>query len=202
MHSFKHVAGIAALALVCGHAQSQSLIVNGSFEKPVVPVGGGTFFGLGSTFTKWHVVGEPGNVELVSGARVSNGYTFAAHSGAQYLRLTGSSHGRGGVAQTVQTVAGQAYTLQFWLGNVYDESNQFGFGASSSAEILVDGVEVLRATNFNNSVPVQTWKLFTVSFTATDNATTISFINEDPLTDFSNGLDAVSLVAAESATVD
>ena len=168
-----------------------SLIKNGGFEKPVVPVGSFDLFSTGQTFSGWHVVGATGSVAPISGQFTSNGFTFDAKSGAQWLDLTGMSNTATGVAQTVPTSAGTTYHLTFWVGNIYDP--QGPFGVSSTVKVFVNNVLKLTAVNSMQSASSQTWKMFTLSIKATSSQTKIAFINGDPSSDNTNGLDQVSL---------
>lgn len=192
-----------ALALACGAvtalastgAQAVNLIKNGSFETPVVPVGGFTRFFNDQTLGAWTVVGVPGDVAIVSTTFVQNGIAFKAKAGQQWLDLTGFESDRAtGLAQTVKTVPGQTYVLKFWVGNVVDGSGVFG--TTSSVDVLVDGVTAIQANHGGGNATALNWKAYSHSFVAATKRTTISFINNDPLNDNSNGLDAVSLTPA------
>ena len=66
-----------------------NLIKNGGFEKPVVPAGGFQDFATGQSFTGWTVSGATGRVSVVSGTFQSQGFTFNAKAGAQWIDLTG-----------------------------------------------------------------------------------------------------------------
>jgi uncharacterized protein DUF642 len=189
----------AALALgtviVSGAAASAAanLVKNGSFEKPVVPVGSFQNFATGQSFTGWKVVGATGEISVVSGTFQSQGFTFNAKAGAQWIDLTGpGSKTATGVAQSVATTPGTTYQLTFWVGNINDPGGTFG--VSSTVKVLVNGA--LKLTAVNSLRPTnhkQAWKEFTLAITAASSLTSISFINGDPGTDDANGLDAVHL---------
>lgn len=170
-----------------------NLLKNGSFEKPVVPPGSFQDFATGQSFTGWTVVGAAGRVSIVSSTFQSQGFTFNAKAGAQWIDLTGDgSKTATGVAQSAATTPGTSYQLTFWVGNVNDPGGTFG--ASSTVKVLVNGV--LKLTAVNSLHPTnhkQAWKEFTLTIQATSSHTKISFINGDPSTDDSNGLDAVQL---------
>ena len=79
------------------------------------------------------------------------------------------------------------------MGNVYDPGGIFG--VSSTIKVYLNGARKLTATNsLHPASHKQGWKKFVLTFRATSDRTTISFINGDPRTDNSNGLDAVSLI--------
>jgi len=149
-------------------------------------------FSQGQTFTGWKVSGARGNVRIVSGRFQQDGFTFDAKAGAQWLDLTGTTKTATGITQSVATTTGTSHTLTFWVGNVYDPGGIFG--VSSTVKVRVNGVLKLTATNsMHPANHTQAWKKFTLTFTTASSHTTISFINGDPSTDDSNGLDAVQL---------
>jgi choice-of-anchor C domain-containing protein len=178
------------------------LITNGSFESPVVPVGGFTSYASGSTLiTGWTVVGAAGGVAVVNGTFAQECCTFPAEDGAQWLDLTGlNSNSVEGVEQTIATTAGTSYTVSFWIGNTYDPNGIFG--TTSTVDVLMGGLSgsLLGAfTNSSTTPGTLVWQQFTTSFTASGSSTTLDFLNADPANDNSNGLDNVSVVANGSS---
>jgi uncharacterized protein (TIGR03437 family) len=176
---------------VAGVTAHANLLTNGSFEMPVIPVGGIESVTVGSNgIPGWSVVGPSGlEVAIVNGAFTLPGYTFPAQEGSQFIDLTGvNSNNFEGVSQTVTTVPGATYTLTFWIGNVSGGV----FGVYSSAALKINGAFV---GNFTNSTPGTTlvWQQFTYSFIAARSSTTIEFDNLDPPTDNANALDNVDL---------
>jgi hypothetical protein len=183
----------ALLATFCSLPLRADSIVNGSFEAPVVPIGNFTNFANGSTgITGWTVIGAPGGVSIVSGTFTQNGISFPAEDGTQWLDLTGDgTNSNEGVQQTFATTAGAQYTLSFWVGNV---NNPGGiFGTTSTVDVLLGDSVLLTATNGNTTTGTQTWDQFTTTFTATGSTTSLAFVNGDPASDNSNGLDNVSV---------
>ena len=68
------------------------------------------------------------------------------------------------------------------------------FGVKSTIDVLINGELGLTATNADGkNTHDQVWKQFELSFKAASATTTIEFLNGDPSTDNSTGLDAVSL---------
>lgn len=170
-----------------------NLIVNGSFEEPVVGKGRYVTFATGKAFTGWQVIGV-GSVSPISGDYVNSRITFNAQQGSQWLDMTGpGSNSAAGVQQTVPTQPGTQYELVFYVGNVVGGS----FGTSSSIEVLVDGNSLGISRNDNNSPGRQSWGQVKLPITANSNSTTIAFISRDPPNDNSNGLDNVSLVPVQ-----
>jgi hypothetical protein len=179
-----------------------NLITNSSFETPVVPVGIFTNFLSGSTgITGWTVVGPEASV--VSTSFTSFGILFPAEDGSQWLDLTGDgSNAVEGVQQAVATSPGTRYTLSFWVGNVFNPGGIYG--TTSTVNVRLGGISgtLLGAfTNSSTTTGTQTWQQFTTSFTATGSSTTLDFINGDPRTDNTNGLDNVVLLASGKSVV-
>jgi Protein of unknown function (DUF642)/PEP-CTERM motif len=189
---------VAVWMAVGGSPLRADMITNGSFEVPTVPVGGFTNFTNGSgAITGWTVVGP--QVSVVSNSYVSECCTFPAEDGLQWLDLTGDGSNRDteGVEQTVATMQGTQYTLSFWVGNVYDPRGIYG--TTSTADVYINGTEVMAATNSNMTTGTQTWEQFNYMFTADGSSTTIEFLNGDPSNDNTNGLDNVTLNATGAA---
>jgi hypothetical protein len=181
------------LCLLGSAAHGVNLIRNGSFESPGVPAGGYATFSTGQTFSGWSVAEASGNVGVVSGTFTQDGFSFPARSGKQWLDLTGLSQTATGVAQTVPTTPGAAYTLVFSVGNLVNPTGIFG--VSSTVNVLVNGTHVFSATNSRGTGQTKiVWQKFTTTITATSSRTTISFVNGDPSGDTLNGIDAISLV--------
>lgn len=181
------------LCIVCSPAFSKALVRNGSFEKPVVPDGSYQLFNMGDTFQGWTVVGDSGNIAIVSGD-FSYCVALPAAKGAQFVDLTGTSNTATGVQTQVKTQPGATYVLTFFVGNIVGGGN---CGTTSTVNLVIDGTPVSSFTNKGgkNSDTID-WKKFTTEFTAVNNTTTIAFINGDTPGDTSNGLDAVSVKLA------
>ena len=122
-----------------------NLIVNNSFEDPVVAVGGARIFAAASTPPLgWSVVG-PGSLAIIGGGFTQFGFSFPAQDGVQWLDLTGiSSNQPIGIQQVVATVPGTTYDLSFWVGNVV---GFFNSAATSTVNLFIGGTLALPATN-------------------------------------------------------
>ena len=188
----------AALGVVAGNAaHAANLILDGSFEDPTVGNASFTLFSTGSTFgsgNPWTVVGTPGgNVGIVDTNFSQNGILFVAQDANQWIDLTGVTQTpQEGVQQTVATTIGQQYSLSFYVGNV---NNGTGiFGTTSTIDVSITGSPIFVATNSCTlCTTTLAWQLFTTTFTATSASTAIAFLNGDPTSDTSNGLDNISL---------
>jgi len=182
----------AATLLAAADSTRADLIVNGSFESPVVPVGSFTDFAAGSTaITGWTVVGV--DAAVVNTSFMQSGITFQAQDGNQWLDLAGvtSNSMLSGVSQDVATEVGRAYLLSFYVGSATD--NVFFF--PSTVDLSINGGARVGYTN--PAVPTDRldWLLFTVQFTATSTTTNITFYNGGASNNFLNALDNVSLTA-------
>ncbi len=189
------VAGLAA-AMLCAAPVSATLIVNGSFEQPTVPVGGFTnFLGGSAAIPGWTVVGVDSSV--ISGSFTQNGILFQAQNGLQWVDLAGvnSNSTTSGLRQNVATIVGQLYELSFYVGSALD--NRIFF--PTTVDLSINGGA--RAPHFNANAPTDklNWKLFTEQFTATSTTTSLAFFNGAASNNFLAGLDNVSLVEVTAA---
>lgn len=193
-HLLLLVAGTSFSAIPM-HAQ----IVNGGFETPAPPPHGFTNFLSGSTLINgWSVVGP--EVSIVSNTYTSFGIDFPAQSGSAWLDLTGDLSNRAeGVQQTFTTVPGTTYNVTFWVGNVVNPGGPYG--TTSTVNMTVNGSPAFSATNSGGAgTSTQFWQQFTTSFTASGTSTTLAFLNGDPASDNTNGLDNVVVTAGGNGT--
>lgn len=184
------LSGLLLLATVPVYAD----ILNGSFETPVVVPGTFQLFPVGSVLIpNWTVVGVgTQHVAIVSGSFTQNGVTFPAQSGSQWLDLTGLDvNSTEGVSQSVATIAGHLYQLSYFIGNTTGGGI---FGATSTVNVQLNGVQTFSDTNSAVNPTSLTWQQFTHTFTATGATTTLAFRNGDPASDNSNGLDNITLL--------
>lgn len=166
-----------------------NIILNGSFETPIVPAGSFTNFSGGSSFTGWDVFGP--QVSIVSGSYFEAGVSFPAEDGNQWLDLTGNaSNSTEGVSQAVTTTAGHQYQLSYWIGNTTGGGS---FGTTSTVAVYLNGTPTFGDTNSNVSPTILTWEQFTHTFVATGASTLLAFQNGDLASDNSNGLDNIVL---------
>jgi len=182
---------IFALTLV--HAatskSSAAVILNGSFEIPLVYSGSFTNFLGGSTsITGWTVVGVDAAVDSTN--ITYSGITFQAQQGIQWLDITGlSNSSTNGVSQNFSSVAGQAYELSFYVGSATDGSLFF----PATVDLSINGSPRVGYHNPTAPSNMLDWKLFTVTFTATGATTNITFYNGSDPDNYSAALDNVSI---------
>jgi hypothetical protein len=195
---------IATAGLLVGAgAANANVLTNGSFETPATAAGTFTNYAVGSTgLTGWTVTGPSGGcgVSTVSGTFSQGGVTFEAEDGSQWLDLTGDGcNTTEGVAQTVTTTSGDKYQLSYWIGNTTGGGI---FGTTSTASVFLNGSATAAFTDTNSTADSTglNWEEFTHTFVA-GSSTTLDFVNEDPGSDNSNGLDNVVLLDEGPATI-
>jgi hypothetical protein len=139
---------------------------------------------------------------VVNGTFAQGCCVFAAQDGSQWLDLTGSGvNAVEGLKQNVATIPGIQYTLSFWVGNVFDPNGIFGTTSSVNVRTLGTGATSFGVfTNASTVAGIQTWQQFAFTFTAVSATTTLDFVNADPSSDNSNGLDNISFTVPEPAT--
>lgn len=192
-------AGLAVLVAV--QAQALNLVSDAGFEVPIV--GGGTFQQIngGNPLGAWTVVGS--DVLLINRtySEVPT-ITFNSHSGNQAVDLTGRGNTglANGVFQNVATVAGQSYTVSYWIGRAQGQSNDNRYQTPAVARLLIDGALAQTATNADSVAAGKVgWKQFSHSFVASGALTRIEFLNgvpASPAAGWNNyvGLDSVEVV--------
>ena len=169
---------VAIVALATPAAASANLIVNGDFSSPTEPVGNYSLAPEATTFPGWRVVGANGDVAIMSGAFVQDGFTFDADRSSQWLDLTGISDTATGVSQAVPTVDGDRYELRFAIGNAYDPGGIMG--VKSTIAVFINGNLLFTSTNSKGKGTTrQVWVHKRTSFVATSNVTTVEFLNQD-----------------------
>ena len=150
---------LAALAVFCGvaHATAANLVVNGSFEQ-------GTL-GFGS-FAGWQT--QIGDANTFVDSSGQTGLLYGQASDGLWSAYFGSTRADGGasISQTLATAAGQAYLLTFDLAN-----DNGGAVAGNSFAVAVGSNPALSFTN----LPNQNYLHEQYSFTASSNATSLSF---------------------------
>ena len=137
----------ALLCTVAWNAKAVNLVTNGGFET-------GSFSGWTHT--------DPSNFDNIGTD------PLFAHSGTYHANL-GASPGPGALSQSLTTVAGNFYTLSFYLANDITA----GLGPSTAFEVFWNGVSVL-ALPANS--PAFGYTNFTITgLVATGSASTLLF---------------------------
>ena len=158
----------ASFLAIAGSASAANLIANGGFNNGAsvaAPGGGFATLGTGSgAISGWDIVG--GNIDWIEGYwQSSDGDGFS-------VDLNGS--GPGAIAQTINTVAGQSYTLTFDMSGNPDAF----LGETRIAIIGAGGTTIGSATytltGANNKANML-WQSEIFNFTATGATTEIRF---------------------------
>lgn len=185
---------VALLFVVAGPSATyaSNLVKTGSFEFPVVPIGGFTQFSNGQKAGPWKVVGASGNVAIINANFTFGGFTFPAKSGVQWMDLTGSSNTATGIQQSFATTPGTTYTLSFFIGSGYNPGGPVG--TSSTVRVRIDGTAIGSFTfNAKPGSTAQQWRKFSTEFQATRSTTSLVLTNGDPPFDTDNGVDVVAV---------
>jgi hypothetical protein len=184
--------------VLAGSAAWADPITNGGFETTTPPVTAGTCstYGPGSlAINGWTTVGP--QVAVCNTTFPQGGVLFVSEEGSNWLDLTGISSNSDleGVQQSVATIAGDSYTLSFFIGNVNNTNALgFNFGVTSTVDVFANGISIGSFTNSCVScTTTQGWQPFSTTFVANSPSTTLFFRNADPSTDNDNGLDNVVL---------
>lgn len=143
--SLRFFAAVAVLSTLSFVAHANAQVVNGGFET--------------GDFTGWTV-----NDPSVLGPFTNVGQnSLFAHSGSHYANL-GAEGVLGTISQNVSTIAGDNYTLSFWLANDSGAPpNEF--------DVFWNGAEVLNLVN----QPVQLYTLYSFNVSATSASTPLVF---------------------------
>ena len=212
--------GVFGACLASAPAARANLLVNGSFEVPVVS--GTSACGpysdcqslnvgddIGHWFTGdptggWFVVGKGSGhgVVILQGSNYTepdnaNNATlhFYPEDGIQAIDLTGEGNQglTNGIKQSVTTIAENLYQLSFFVGHQYDQAP--GYAGPSSVVLYINGTAVETVTNPDDTPENVTWLPFVYDFTAPSNFTTIAFLNGTDVGNNYAGLDNVVLSA-------
>jgi hypothetical protein len=195
--TYARLVAVALAALAASSARAD-IIVNGSFEDPVLSVGEARLFGTGSTIgTGWTVLGTPGNTNAVyvlqtAYSEPGNAVTaFNAQEGLNSVDLNGAFNQgfASGVRQTIPTSAGATYRVSFYVGRA--DGNHL-YATPSTVDLSIDSGARLSFTNSNSTPNALNWQQFTWDFVATGSSTVLDFFNGQVTNNFS-GLDNVSV---------
>lgn len=196
----KLVTAVTAAALLSLAATANAnLVVNGSFELPVLTPGTFVNHSVGGNIGGWAVIGTGGQVTTISTTYAEGGFTFPASLGLAWLDLTGpGSNQPNGVQQSFATVAGTTYTLSFDIGNTVQPGGYLG--TTSTVGVSVSGVGAFSFQNVLANGNSVAWQRFTLDFVAAGPSTMLGFVNGDTPNDNMNGLDNIVVEAKMPGT--
>lgn len=165
---FACFAAAAVLALACVPASASELVVNGGFET--------------GDFTGWTHNNDSDGFQWVDPSKPHTG-SFAAHMGVNPNDLSPGEFAN--LEQMLPTVAGQDYTLSFWLDAEDGSQNGSEFKAEVGGTTLLDLVNT-----------VQNYTFYSFNFTAANSGTLLDFQHFNGPTHFF--LDDVSVTGLSS----
>lgn len=192
---------LLVLVLGLNSLYGANILLNPSFETPVVGSGGFLQLGTGSSsLTDWIVTGAAcgTNCILILDTNYAEGsLTFNAQAGNQSLDLTGGYNTvDGGVQQTVNLATDTNYLLTFWVGNM--DNRDSAYSSASAVQLVINGISIDTFTNSASTDNLINWAQFSFNFTPTQDSNAIQFVNATGANDNFAGLDNVSLDVASA----
>ena len=187
--TYSALAALLAATAMTGLASAAgaATITNGSFE--VGPAAANGYFaelGFGDTqIAGWTVGGN--SIDYIN---PSNPY-WVAQDGTRALDLSGSAPGS--ISQTLDTVAGQSYTVSFYMAG-----NPDGAPSTKAMSVDINGLGV-QNYSFDASGVVSYanlgWTLETYTFVATGTSSVLTFTDLNTGSPYGAALDNVSISA-------
>lgn len=169
MNRFFRATFTSVACMVLGVVSANAdLLTNGSFEQGSFVNQGfetDTFNAGATTINGWTVVGRQ-----LSWINVGNAWGLSAQDGNLFLDLTAFNSGPpfGGVSQTISTVAGDQYVLDFELGTY---TQRWG---GPPVSILAAAGGTSQTFTVATTSTKSTWTPFSLAFTATGPSTVIT----------------------------
>ncbi len=168
MKKFFLVLALFSLALAFyGQPAQANLLTNGSFEDTTGFVGDTNDTMIlpmsSTTMTGWTVITAP-----IAWIGPTNPFGLTASNGSYFLDLTSynDSSPFGGVQQSISTVSGQAYTLEFDLGSALGQGLPDAITATTGL--------ISQTFTSTNTTSTNAWEHEIMTFTATSGTTLIS----------------------------
>jgi len=155
-------------------AAETDLVINGSFEKPVV-----NFLGYPKSVSGW-------KLGAGSAIEIQTGIVGAAKDGEQLVELDGLEVSR--IFQDIPTKPGQTYKLTFAFSPRPDV-------AENKLNVSWGDTKVVQLDKSGEGLADTDWEVYTYYLKATDKTTRLSFDNLDETSDaLGSFIDAVRLV--------
>jgi len=170
---------VVVLPLCAKPAVAANLVENGDFENP--SLGTGSFATLPS-IDGWTLA----TGSLGSGIEVQNNVAGSAYSGQQFVEL--SSTNVTGIEQTISTVAGDTYQLQFAF------SPRPNVNQANITDVSWGGKQIATVTGNGANLTNTDWTVYDYTLKATSNLTTLEFDDlREPQTSLGSYIDDVSV---------
>ncbi len=167
---------------------ARAQVVNGSFEPATGVIGYALLPGGSTAIPGWTTTDN--GVEWFLPSPVSP-------SGGDVVDLACYVYSAGGIQQTIPTVSGQTYAIDFWLGT------QASSGRDGTCEIVVDAAGTTQTFSATNPTGAAVWFPRTFTFVATGPSATLRFRclqNANLHFAFIDGVRMNAVTAAESGT--
>lgn len=190
--SSRLVPAVAAVLLSLSTPAARAQIVNGSFE-PSGPLGGYVALAGGSSAIPGWTTTDTG-VEWFQPAAYGVG---SAYAGLYVVDLANYVYTAGGVQQTIATIPGAVYHVDFALGT------HAGSGRDGTAQIVVSAAAQSQTYSASNPGGQVVWTPCTFTFTANAATATLSFRclqNANLHFAYVDGVGAAQVVPAVPAT--
>jgi hypothetical protein len=197
------LAGAAMASLAVGSVGARAnLLVDGGFDNSLGVPAGGFYENYGP------VAGDPnyGGVAFDNAWTISGNVDLVANLPAGWvpvstpysLDLNGNTNGNppGAIAQTINTVEGQKYNLSFYYSN-----NSYASPQPSEATVTINGSS-FNIFHAGATPPDMNWILYSGTFIASSNSTTLIFTETDanPCCNGGIALDSVNVSAIPEAS--
>ncbi len=187
----KNVLAGAALCSVIPAFAATNLVTDGSFESAALSAGTYALYG-GNSLAGWTAL--PGDTIEVRDALVGT-----AKDGNNFVELD-STH-NSSMLTTIDTTAGQAYSLSFWYSGrpssaTANSAFPSGVVPASSDGLSVDyGNGTVAVHSPTDTTDDNLWRQFTATFTATGPSTTLMFAATGKDDSYGSSLDNISVSA-------
>ncbi len=160
------------LALVGTSASASSIVVNGSFETTIGMPGNGEVNAGSSAIVGWTVTGSSPTGDVIDWIGPGGaGPTWLVSDGTHAIDLDGRDSLGGGIAQTLSTVAGAYYLVEFDLSG-----NPHGLPVVKSLRASVAGLHYdFQFDTTGLTTDTLIWKTISFQFLASSGAETLSF---------------------------
>jgi hypothetical protein len=191
------IAGVALCSVIPAFAAT-NLVTDGSFESAALTAGTYALYGGGS-LAGWTAL--PGDQIEVRDAIVGT-----AKDGNNFVELDSANNSS--MLTTIDTTAGQTYSLTFWYSgrpasSSYNGAFPGGVVPASSDGLSVNyGTGAIAVASPTNTTSDNLWTEFTTVFEATGSSTTLMFSATGTDDSYGSSLDDISVLAVpEPATM-
>jgi hypothetical protein len=174
-----------ALVAAASPARASDLVVNGSFEQPVVATGS---FLVTTALPGWTVSGV--------GVEIQNNIAFlggTAYDGAQYVELDSTANSC--MQQVVPTIAGQKYTLIFAYS-----PRPHQLASTNEVDVKLNGTLIAALAQDGTANSHSAWSVQDYAFTAAG-PTTLQFCAAGTSDGVGGWIDDVLILPAQSGGV-